>query len=130
MTQEQLRQDPSLMDEEHELEFYENLYDDIIHDKEVIVDKKDYEEDIENYWALKKLRMDHFHLFYVFYGLLTFSLGFYDYNNMFQTLSVHNFLMMFGGVLLMIISVRIFAAELKHKGDYLRYRKKRLLKAC
>ena len=127
MSQSQLTKDPRTLDGEHELEYYENICEDMLHDKSLKIDLRDYRDDIETYWGLKTLNLNHMHLLYAFYGFVSLALGYFDYINLGQHLSLSNLFMMIGGVILFAISIKIYDAQPRHKQDFLNYRKKRLI---
>ncbi|WP_034722172.1 hypothetical protein [Bacteriovorax sp. DB6_IX] len=125
MSKTELSQNLDEMNEDQKLHFYENVFDDMIHDKNLRIDGEDYESDLEDFWAMNVLHHNHFQLFFTFYGLLALFLSYVDYKGMGE-LTLTNVLFFEGGVALLIFAYMIYHHESRHDKDYKAYIKKRL----
>ena len=126
MNKKELTQDPFNLDDEHEVEYFEHLYYDMAHDRSEKIDTEDYEDDYESYWALKELKKNHFHLFFVFYSVVSFILGVFEYEQSGMVLNTYSLVFFTGSALLFAMSIFIYTAHMRHEDELLKYRSKRI----
>lgn len=128
MTKKELLQNPNLMNDEEQVQYFEHLCDEIEHDRRMKIDIDDYENDFQWFWALKTLKKNYFHFYFSFFATIAFALAYLEINSSPEYfLSLYSMILIIGSILLYSLSIIIYYAHLKHEKDLLEYRHKLLM---